>query len=418
MTSFAPGPQVVILADDLTGACDTAQPFAATLPTGVLIRRLEGLEGVAGWQVLSVNGRTRSERPDAARAITREILGRLRGRFPTVIYKKIDSTLRGNVAAEAQAIADAVPDRPVVVAPAFPAMGRTVVDGCVLVRGVPVDRTEYAADPRHPVREASLKTLLGGGRSGGAEVIPLALVRAGEASLAVALAAARARARFLCLDAETDEDLDAIARAAGSLGPPDVLVGSAGLAAALARTRRRPERGAGNASATGRPAGPSLAVIGTRNPATERQVEWIRRQGLAAVISVAPDHFLEDRGALQACILRVHARAALDVRQDVVLHVSGGFVPELSASHLLADLVECLPRARVGCLVLSGGGTADAVLHRLGAWGIRLLPGPTPAGCSLGAICGGRYDGACVVLKAGGFGTESLLARILDPRRA
>lgn len=406
----------MILADDLTGACDTAQPFAAALSTGVLIRQLEGMEGAAAWRVLSVNGRTRSLRPDAARAATLEILGRLLEQSPLVLYKKIDSTLRGNVAAEVQAVVDAFPGRPVLVAPAFPVMGRTVVDGCVLVRGVPVNQTEYAADPRHPVREASLRTLLGGGGRDGVEVIPLPQVRAGDAALTAALGAARARARVLCVDTETDGDLDAIARAVEPLGPPFVLVGSAGLAAALARIWRWQSKDAGGPPSEEWPAGPSLAMIGTRNPATVRQVQWLRRQGLAAVISVPPDHFLEARGALQVCILGVHARAALEARQDVVLHVNGSFVPELSASRLLADLVEGLPRTAIGSLVLSGGGTADAVLHRMDAWGIRLLAGPIPAGCSLGIIRGGRYDGAGVVLKAGGFGAETLLARTLDPR--
>jgi len=132
MAAFAPGPQVVILADDLTGACDTAQPFAACMHTGVLVRGLDGLDRTAGWRVLSTNARTRSLDAAAAGAATGDLLRDLAlappaaaTPPPAVIYKKIDSTLRGNVAAEAQAIADAVPDRPVVVAPAFPAIARS-----------------------------------------------------------------------------------------------------------------------------------------------------------------------------------------------------------------------------------------------------------------------------------------------------
>lgn len=405
--------EVLILADDLTGACDTAQPFAAAARAGVLARGLEGLEQAGGWQVLSVNARTRSLDPEAARAATREILRRLGNLGAAVTYKKIDSTLRGNVAAELQAVADAFPDRPVLVAPAFPAMGRTTVDGRVLVRGVPVNETEYASDPRHPVRDASLLALCGRGGRHGAELIPLEEVREGSAALAAAVARARTRARFLCVDAETDADLEAIAGAIQAPGRPYVLAGSAGLAGALARARRAD--GAEDAAPAWATRGRHLAVIGTRNPATVRQVEWVRREGLAALLAVHPEHCQGDRRGPEVCALRGQARAALDAGRDVVVHVAGGYAPEVSASRLLADVVDAVPRDALRGLVLSGGGTAEAVLQRLGAWGIRLLGGAIPPGSSLGLLQGGRYEGIPVTLKAGGFGAEHLLGAILNP---
>lgn len=412
----APGPrlEVLILADDLTGACDTAQPFAAAAPTGVLARGLEGLERAKGWQVLSINGRTRSLDPEAARAATREMLCRLGDLGAAVTYKKIDSTLRGNVAAELRAVADAFPDRPVLVAPAFPTMGRTTVDGRVLVRGVPVDQTEYATDPRQPVRDASLLGLLARSGRHRVELIPLAQVREGATALAAALARARTRARFLCLDAETDAHLEAIAGATEVGDPPYILVGSAGLAGALARARRWDAAGRPAPSWLG--AGRHLVVIGTRNPVTARQVEWVRRHGLASLIAVHPEHCQGDRWGLAVCITRVHACAGLAAGQDVVLHVAGGYAPEVSASRLLADVVNGIPPQAVRGLVLSGGGTAEAVLHRLGAWGIHLLGEAIPPGCSLGILRGGRYDGVRVMLKAGGFGAERLLGSALNLR--
>ncbi len=407
-----PRPEVVILADDLTGACDTAQPFAAVAPTGVLTRDLKGLERAGGWRVLGINGRTRSLEPQAARAATREILRRLGDLGPAVLYKKIDSTLRGNVTAELQGVAEAFPDRAVLVAPAFPAMGRTTVQGQVLVRGVPADRTEYAADPRHPVRDACLLRLCDGEGRHGANLVPLAQVREGPAALAAALARPRGPARFLCVDAETDADLETIARAIEAGGARYILVGSAGLAGALARVGR------GKATADAAPAWPvqgrRLAVIGTRNPAAVGQVEWVRRHGLAALIAVHPERCQGDRWDAEAGALRGHARAALEAGRDVVVHVAGGYAPEVSASRLLAALVDEIPPDAVRGLILSGGGTAQAVLGCLGAWGIQALAAAIPPGCSLGLLRGGRYEGIRVLLKAGGFGGEGLLGDILS----
>ena len=410
----APRPEVVILADDLTGACDTAQPFAAVAPTGVLVRDLKGLEHAGGWRVLSINGRTRSLDPQAARVATREALRRLAHLEASVLYKKIDSTLRGNVAAELQGLAEVFPDRAVLVAPAFPAMGRTTVQGQVLVRGVPADRTEYAADPRHPVRDASLLRLCGGEGPHGAELIPLARVREGAGALAAALARARGPARFLCVDAETDADLEAIARAAEAGGARYILVGSAGLAGALARVGPGHGQGAADSGPAWPAAGRRLAAIGTRNPAAVAQVEWVRHEGLAALIALHPEHCQGPRRGLEVSLLQVRARDALSAGQDVVVHVAGGFAPEVSASRLLANVVDGIAPDAVRGLILSGGGTAEAVLERLGAWGIQALPAPIPPGCSLGLLRGGRYEGTRVLLKAGGFGGERLLGDILN----
>lgn len=413
---LAPGPsrEIVILADDLTGACDTAQPFATAAPTGVLARGLEGLEEAGEWRILGINGRTRALDPEAARTATRDLLRRLGDPGAAFVYKKIDSTLRGNVAAELRGVADAFPDRPILVAPAFPAMGRTTVAGRVLVCGVPVNETEYAADPRHPVRDASLLSLCRGERGREAELIPTAQVREGAAPLAAALARARAWARFLCIDAETDADLEAIARAIEIAGPACVLAGSAGLAGALARVRR--EEVAAEPPPGWPVEGQRLALIGTRNPAMARQVEWVHRQGLAALVPVHPDHCRGDGRNAEVGAARAHARGALAAGRDVAVHVAGGYVPEVGASRLLADLVDGIPRHEVRGLVLSGGGTAEAVLQRLGAWGIRLPGGAVPEGCSLGHLQGGRYEGVPAILKAGGFGGEALLGDLLTLR--
>jgi uncharacterized protein YgbK (DUF1537 family) len=113
--------------------------------------------------------------------------------------------------------------------------------------------------------------------------------------------------------------------------------------------------------------------------------------------------------------LGVHARAALAARQHVVLHVAGGFIPKLSASRLLADLAERIPWGAARGLVLSGGGTAEAILHSLGAVGIQLMGSRLPPGCSVGTLHGGPLEGTWVLLKAGGFGPETLLGNLLAP---
>ena len=159
------GCRVAIVADDLTGALDAAAPFAARgAQTRVVIapERLEAALrawGEAPPEVIAVNTESRHLSAAAAAERVAAVTRRLAPLGPGVWFKKVDSTLRGHVAAEVRA-AWAGSRRPaVVIAPAFPAEGRVTVEGIQHVRGVPVHESDYARDPVHPVRCSDLAML-------------------------------------------------------------------------------------------------------------------------------------------------------------------------------------------------------------------------------------------------------------------
>ncbi len=168
-------------------------------------------------------------------------------RHADILFKKIDSTLRGHVAAELGAAGRALARRPVVFAPAFPAQGRQVRDAVLTLRGKPLS--------------GDLRALLAG-----AGLPASHLPVASPAGMRAALAAG-ARA-FVC-DAATDLDLDRIARAGLALRPRPLFVGSAGLARALARTQPR-KRGAPAPRTVARPV---LTVVGSASPVSQRQAD-------------------------------------------------------------------------------------------------------------------------------------------------
>jgi uncharacterized protein YgbK (DUF1537 family) len=78
----------------------------------------------------------------------------------THFYKKTDSTLRGRIGAEMQAMLDVLPFRTLHFLPAYPALGRQTVDGCQWVDGVALHRTEFATEPQNPIRTAHIPDLL------------------------------------------------------------------------------------------------------------------------------------------------------------------------------------------------------------------------------------------------------------------
>jgi uncharacterized protein YgbK (DUF1537 family) len=212
--------------------------------------------------VLAIDLDTRGLAEDVARARVLQAFSGRRALAAGILYKKIDSTLRGNVAAELAAAREALgPRRPIIVAPSFPAQGRTVSGGRVFVDG-------------KPLRSGNLKRALHG--SG-----------------------------IIVCDARTDSELRAIARNGLALKPRPLFVGSAGLARALAATLppRRARRGR-------LPRGEIAVVVGSASAVSARQAKRLarvaEREGVALYQLERNRHGPDD--ALVAAFGRIAAR--------------------------------------------------------------------------------------------------------------
>lgn len=230
-----PQPTLAILADDLTSAADGAAPFVAR-GAGAWVGRHE--VPPHGGAVVAVDSGSRSLRVDRAAAAVTALTRKLAAR--TILYKTVDSTLRGHVAAELAAAFAASGRRTLVFAPAFPEAGRTTMHGVQRVHGVPVAKSVYGCDPVHPARHSAL-----------AGLVPVSV---GSAVL---------------IDASTQDELDA--QIAAIPDPETVLwVGSPGMATALAR-RFRPV--ATPPARVGRVVGGILVAVGSANPQSHRQAD-------------------------------------------------------------------------------------------------------------------------------------------------
>src|SRR5215217_1906408 len=212
-------------------------------------------------------------------------------RHARIVYKKLDSTLRGPIAAELTAALEATGRHRVVVAPAFPSAGRTTVDGVQLVRGVPVHETEAKYDPRTPVREGHVPTLL-------AESFP-SVRTLGVEDLADPTVVRRAldEARCVVADAARDEDLEALVRAVPD--PHEVLwAGSAGLALALGNVYPGPR--AGETPTPPRPVRRVLVVVGSMSGVSRGQLRTLVEEHGCVAVSVAAGRSGAGEQALEA----------------------------------------------------------------------------------------------------------------------
>ena len=189
-----------ILADDLTSAADGAAPFVECGLRAAVGRFDLPVQAVP---VVSVDSGARSATATEAAERVARLTARLAER--DVLYKTVDSTLRGHITAELQACFWASGRSSLVFAPAFPQAGRTTVRGIQLVDGVPVSESAYGRDPVHPARQSAL-----------AELVPGNI------------------AHVTLLDAVTQQELDE--QVAAIAHPESVLwLGSPGMAMALSR---------------------------------------------------------------------------------------------------------------------------------------------------------------------------------------
>ena len=388
--------QAAIIADDLTGAADTGVQLArAGYRTAVAFRDAPvppagDLDAVA----LDTDSRTMPDGFAAKRVLE---AGRA-VRDARIVYKKLDSTLRGPIAAELAAALGATGRNRAVVAPAFPAAGRTTVHGVQLLRGVPVHETEAKDDPRTPVREGHIPTLL-------ASAFPSVRSLAVE-DLADTTTLRRTLVDAVCVvaDATRDEDLASLVRAIPD--PSEVLwAGSAGLALALGAAYPGPHAGA--ASPWSAQVRRVLVVVGSLSGVSRGQLRTLTGECGCAPVPVGGWS-----GAVEEAL--GPARAALSEGACAALHSAEVRDPSGAAGPVVGSLAEVVAglseEGVFDALVLTGGETAVGVARRLGAVGIR-LEGEVEPGIPAGSLLGpAPYR---VVTKAGGFGEPDTLVRVV-----
>jgi uncharacterized protein YgbK (DUF1537 family) len=153
---------VCIIADDLTGANDTALQFKLNnADTNILLNTKTEPTSKDFQQAWAISTESRNISPELAfekvKSATEFFVQKL---DPDFFYKKIDSTVRGNIAVEIMSMLEVLKWDCAIVMPAFPQEGRITVGGYHLLKGVPIERTEMARDPHSPISESHLPTLL------------------------------------------------------------------------------------------------------------------------------------------------------------------------------------------------------------------------------------------------------------------
>ena len=372
-------PRVLIVADDLTGAMDSAGPFAALgIETWVVAVPMRcDPASLKSARVVSVNTDTRHLPAALAAARVRDIMRHLGTGGFDIVVKKIDSTLRGNVAAETMALLDISGRREAVVAPAFPAQGRTVRGGIVHVDGKPLAQTPFARDALSPPPLAPLQEVFAAAKPG------LQVRTAAPAD------AFDTKADIWIADSDVDADLTSIVEGFASRMHSVLMVGSAGLTRALAQVCFD---GHPVPIAPQHVTGTIVFAVGSRAARSAEQVESLAAEPETWVLR-APN------GRLPSA----HIPSARNLVLKATTDDAGN---EGDAERVAADMakhaIEIARSAQAEVLVATGGDTAIAILAASGNPALQVL-GDLMPGIPYARI---RLEGAplWLVTKAGGFG--------------
>lgn len=425
--------RLAIIADDLSSATDCgAQVVRSGLSVVVPLGGYSLPTQAHATQVISVDTDSRSLSAEQAYTKVRAASQQLVAEGWTDFYKSVDSTLRGNLGAEIEAVLDIVKPDCAVIAPAFPKYGRTTVNGVQCLHGRPLHETEFGTDPTAPVRDADIARRLAEGSRRKAGRLMLDQVRAGPTQIERAVRELLADGiELVVVDIAEQEDLKRICLGLSQSDLRVVWVGSTGLAEFVPLAFGVIATSQVINQNHGIDPRPALALVGSASETTREQLRYAQNNNSLNIINLDPARLIEN-GTTAAAELEgadSSLRAALDSGHDAALVVRAsrdeisatqqlGAALNLTAAQVAQRIVDGLAQAgsmlvcegRISGMVATGGDTANALCTALGTQALEIL-GEVEVGIPIMRLLG--EQSLPLVTKAGGFGSQAAIGDAL-----
>lgn len=403
------GMRIGVLADDLTGAFDTGVQFRNWgLSVEVLIGDFKDASKLS-CDVVVVDTESRLlNRNDAYRRV-RVATERLMQLGVERVYKKVDSTLRGNIGAELDAAMEASEAGFAFFAPAYPTYGRTTLSGKQLVDNAPVEKTEYVDEL--VAKTSDVAAIIGVQSRRRVGLVDHGAVEAGVNSIKTRVETLKREGfEVAVFDVLTEKHLIDIAQ---SIGDTRLLVGSAGFASEV-------PLGLGLRSLK-----PVLSVCGSTRRLSRAQVRNLRDRLGFREVGIGITRLIDGEAAVKDEIRRcvgesVEAlKAGIDVSltsapkegsvDEFIAYAAGHGIKEAEAKLFIEEAMGeitsiILSEAEVLGLLLTGGATGLMVCQKLGADSASIVEEIEP-GIPLLML----NTGIPAVTKAGGFGVDDSL---------
>lgn len=413
-----------IVADDFTGANDIGVALASSgIVTHVLLATENLSDGDSGVGVICTNSRDleSDEAKDKLTVLAQHY--RLAQTQPLLI-KKVDSTLRGHIGSEIEALLNSGYSL-AIVAIAAPFAKRKTVDGLCYVNDKPLSETEFASDPKSPIHSSRIQDIVRSETS--VEVVEYQQADRNESDHRHHFSRLyHAGAKVIVCDAESHDDLLALYLAAEQLSVPCVFVTTGELTYSLVENVACPSSQPPKSHA------PILAIIGSMSEMTLSQSQYLIDHNEAKVIDLelaqlmSPDYknYLEAKveeaekilSEGENCIFRSCKNSAL---RHELKDISSQY--QLSQKQLAEHVRECLAslayhiiqqaNVKIGGLILCGGDIAIATAQQLGASSYQV--GGIIAKCVPWGTLNSTLTPFPIFTKAGGFGEPTTFSQVI-----
>ncbi|OCN00287.1 hypothetical protein A7X67_09485 [Clostridium sp. W14A] len=407
---------IVIIADDLTGASDTGVKYKKNGFRTIVETECADVgnwisQRFCRYEVLSINTNTRLLNEEEAYRRVYRLTKQVVRLKPKYIYKKIDSLLRGNPAAELDAVLDATKTELALVVPSFPENRRIMIGGIMNAPG------NASIDVVGTFRNNSKRKICG---------IPLKEVAQGPEHLREQIELkGRQGFQVLICDAGTDLDLEIIKNSVMNPSGKNILFcGSAGFAKHLSNEKAVASRSCEKS----KPGKVILVVAGSRRGETAHQLKHISASCSTPIITLdvsglsgnANHNLLEVERCKQEML-----NVAKGGHHLILFAVSSLFSEQTPNSanfpdgddvgfaKVLGETVKAVfPKLGIHAVISTGGDTSLEICNSLDAVGIELCD-EISAGIPVGRVVGGSADGMTIVTKSGGFGDGDALIQIV-----
>lgn len=437
-------PLIGAVADDLTGATTTGVLLARSKARTAVFFNEEAAERAEGVEELDAILISSNSRPlpanEAYDKVTSATLA-LKRMGVRYFSKRIDTTLRGGVGVEIDAMLDHVDEDSIaVVVPAMPQSKRILVGGYSVIDGVALINTPVAQDVRTPVTENYIPKLLAGQTRRKIGLVSLSHVLEGEEAIREALRQQRGQGcEVIVVDAITLEDVEEIAKACIELKWNVVAVDPGPFTSKLAYYRNLIQEESANIPPKADEAGRTVLIAaGSATPVTKKQMEVLCQDPRHVRISVDPIPLVEGGDAsLDEVFQAVHKAEDLLNSQnpprailfETALHgdllnldeednkrhyANGMSANRINAGlgTIISQLLEQCGRERIAGIYTTGGDTMVNVCYQLGVECIELVDYVIPQ-TDVGRLVG-SYDGLPIVGKGGLTGNDNTACDVVD----
>lgn len=415
--------KLLIVADDFTGANDTGVQFSKQNLRTIVITDNDFInKSLNDCDVLVVDTESRFDNKDVAYKKAFEIGKIVKTKNIKYIYKKLDSTFRGNIGAEISGLMDSLDIRHAILVPALPSNERTTINGNVYVKGVLLAETEIADDPKTPVRESYIPKIISYQTDKKIALINYKEILSGKQNLIQKVEQHMKNGiHMIVIDAQEKGDIDLIASAITTIKEKVLFAGSSGLAEFLPKyfDIKREKKS-------------NIIIAGSVSEVTRKQIDYAKEKLAITLIEVGiGELFTKNKKKEKNRIIDIIKESSLK-GEDIIIRsastkaiVTKSFetgqkygLTRFEVSETIAIFLGEIARyifqeIKINGVFFTGGDTLIKAAKCLNISGTIIKDEIVP-GIPYGYFVDERYKEIIIVSKAGGFGNEDAIFQVLN----